>query len=125
MPPEKTMLSTTSPIPINCQTKPAVVDRLLGNTGRPLLNQLLERISQTAAQRQWPLKEIRIEHYQDPEVDWEYLLLVMDFNCPYEEADVLWDICLKTVVGEMRRNLQEPLKDLFSDMIHYEFEGNP
>lgn len=114
-----------APIPIDWQTKPAVVDRLLGDTGRPLLNQLLERISQTAAQRQWPLKEIRVEHYQDPEVDWEYLLLVMDFNCAYEEADVLWGICLKTVVGEMRRNLQEPLKDLFSDMIHYEFEGNP
>ena len=119
------MHSTTAPIPIDWQIKPAVVARLLGDTGRPLLNQLLERISQTATQRQWPLKEIRIEHYQDPEVDWEYLLLVMDFNCLYEEADVLWGMCLKTVVGEMRRNLQEPLKDLFSDMIHYEFEGNP
>ncbi len=54
-------------IPIDWKTKPSVVDRLLGHTGRPLLNQLLEQIKQTAEQRQWPLKTIKIDHYQDPE----------------------------------------------------------
>ena len=112
-------------IPVDWKTKPSAVDRLLGDAGRPLLEQLLERLRQTAEQRQWPLKAIKVEHYQDPEIDWEYLLLVMDFDCPYKQAEALWRICLETVVGEMSRNLKAPLKDLFSDMIHYEFEGNP
>ena len=112
-------------IPVDWKVKESVVERLLSEAGRPLLNQVLEQIKHTAAQCQWPLKTIRVEYYQDPEVEWEYLLLVTDFDCPYEKAESLWRTCLVTVVGEMRRNLKEPLKDLFSDKIHYEFESNP
>ena len=112
-------------IPVEWKAKPSVVDSLLGDVGRPLLNQLLERLRQTAGQRQWPLKAIKVEHYQDPEIDWQYLLLVMDFDCPYDQAEAIWESCLEIVVGEMSRNLDEPLKDRFGDMIHYEFESNP
>ena len=112
-------------IPVDWKTEPAVADRLLGDAGRPLLNQTLAQIRQTAAQRQWPLTAIKVDHYQDPEIDWEYLLLIMDFDCPWDEAEPLWEICLETVVGEISRNLAEPLKDLFGDLIHYEFESNP
>ena len=118
-------LISADEIPVDWNTKPAVVDRLLGDAGRPLLNQLLEQIRQTAAQRQWPLKSIKLDHYQDPEIDWEYLLLTMDFDCSWDEAEPLWEICIETVVGEISKNLAEPLKDLFGDLIHYEFESNP
>ena len=110
-------------IPVEWKTKDSVVDRLLGDAGRPLLNKLLEQIKHTAAQRQWPVKAIKVEHYQDPEIDWEYLLLVIDFDCPYEKAESLWRLCLETVIDDMRCNLKEPMKNLFSDMIHYEFEA--
>ena len=110
-------------IPVDWKTDDSVVDRLLGDTGRPLLNQLLKRIGQAAAQKEWPVKAIKVEHYQDPEIDWEYLLLVMDFDCQYDEAELIWENCLETVVGEMKRKLDEPTRDLFGDMIHYEFES--
>lgn len=98
---------------------------MLGDTGVPLLLRLLERIKQAATQRRWPLKRIRVEHYQDPEIDWEYLLLVMDFDCLWDEAEKMWEDCLQNVVGGVTGKLEDPLKDLLRQTIHYEFESNP
>ena len=71
------MTETTTQIPVVWETTQAVADRLLGKTGRPLLERTLEFVGALAAEREWPLKSIKVTHYEDPEVVWEYLLLVM------------------------------------------------
>ena len=118
---------TTAPpeISVEWKTQRAEADRLLEDAGVPLLLKLLERIRQAAAQRRWPLNRIRVEHYQDPEMDWEYLLLVMDFDCPWDEAEAMWEDCLQNVVGSVTGKLTDAQKNLLRQTIHYEFESNP
>ncbi len=103
-----------------------MADRLLGDAGRPLLDQLLEQTKQVAAKHQWPLKRIRVEHYQDPEVDWEYMLVTLDFDCSRADAEPLfWDSYIKNVVGAMHKGLEGLEKDIFSSKISYELESDP
>ena len=111
-------------IPVIWRTEQSVVNRLLGETGRPLLDQLLAETQTVAAKRKWPLQKIKVEHYQDPEVDWEYLVLTLDFDCPRPEAKKLWVNYLE-VVGAMDDGLEGTAKDIFTKMIYYDFESDP
>ena len=72
--------------------------------------------------RSWPLQKIKVDHYEDPEEDWEYMLLVLDFDCPQPKALKLWTNYLNQVVKGKRDGLKGEEKDLFSTKIHYDFE---
>ena len=123
----ETAMVKASKIPIMWKTRQATVDRLLGDEGRLLLEQWLEHTRQIAEEREWPLKGIEVEYYQDEEfIDWEYILLVMDFDCPSEKAGkIFWEEYIKGVVGEKQKELMGPEKEIFATMIHYEIESNP
>ena len=118
------MTQATARIPVVWETTPAVADRLLGRSGRPLLEQTLSLAKNLAVERKWPLVKIRVELYQDPEIAWEYLLLVLVLDCDPRKAEMLWDEYLDaTKLIEQQLNEQE--LDIFIKMIDYEFECNP
>ena len=114
-------------IPIRWRTKRTTADRLLGDGGRLMLDQWLEHTRQVASERGWPLKRIMVEHYRDDEIwDWEYILLIMDFDCPRTEAKKLfWECYIKEIVATRQNELMGAEKEIFATMIHYELESNP
>ncbi len=92
-----------------------------------MLDQWLEHTRQVASERKWPLKRIKVEHYQDEEyIDWEYILLVMDFDCPRKEAGkIFWQDYIKGMVETRQEELTGSEKEIFSTMIHYDLESDP
>ena len=119
------MVETAKQIPAVWVTDPAVADRLLGAEGRHLLDEVLENIRQAAPQNGWPLTQIDIDYHQDLEFeDWEYLLLVLYFDCPWGEAKEYWGDCLDTVIDPLQRKLGGPLKKLFIGKLSYEFDSS-
>ena len=112
-------------IPAVWITDPAVADRLLGAEGRHLLDDVLDHIRQAAIENGWPLTKIDIDYHQDMEFEWwEYLLLVLHFDSPWEEAKGYWGACLDTVVDPLQRKLCGPLKKLFIGKLSYEFDSS-
>lgn len=111
-------------IPVIWETTEAVADRLLGKTGRPLLEQALKLADNLAAERRWPLKKIKVTHYEDPEIVWEYLLLVLVFDSGPVKADKLWEEFVNAT-ETIERGLNEQERDFFIRAINYEFECNP
>jgi hypothetical protein len=118
------MAQAVSKIPIVWKTKQSVADRLLGKVGRPLFDQLLAKSQAMAAKRRWPLQKIKVDYYQDPEVDWEYMILTLDFDCPRLRAEKLWVNYLKTVRA-MREGQEGQAGDILAEMVHYDFESDP
>ena len=120
-------MAKSTEIPIIWKTKQAVANRLLGDVGRPLLDQWLEHTKQVASEYQWPLKRISVEYYQDDEIlDWEYIVLVMDFDCSSAKAEkIFWEDYIKGIVGAKQKELTGLEKEIFATMIHYELESNP
>ena len=118
------MVEATTQIPVLWETTQEVADRLLGKSGRPLLERTLELARNLAIERNWPLKSVKVTHYEDPEVVWEYLLLVLVFDCGPEKAMRLWDEFLNAT-EIIERELNEQEYNLFIRMIDYEPECNP
>lgn len=64
------------------------VRNLLGTRGERVLRQVLDIIKTSAESLGWPLVKVEVRHTRDPEVkDWEYVLLVLVFNCSFDTAD--------------------------------------
>ena len=118
------MAQATTKIPIVWKTKKSVADRLMGEVGRPLLDQLLAETQKLAAKRRWPLQKIIVEYYQDPEEDWEYMVITLGFDCPRPKAHKLWVNYLKAVKA-MRQGLGDMANDILLKKIHYDFESAP
>ena len=122
------MTETTTQIPVVWETTQEVANRLLGKTGRPLLERTLEFVGALAAEREWPLKSIKVTHYEDPEVVWEYLLLVLVLDGSRVKYEHLWDEYLSATeeaIEEMYQGLNASERVIFATMIDYEFESNP
>lgn len=121
------MTKAVTKIPVVWETKKSVANRLLGETGRPLLDRLLAETQTIAAKRRWPLQKLKVDYYQDPEeVDWEYMLITLDFDCPRDEAAPLfWCDYIKGFVTDMHRGLEGEEKEIFATKIHYELESDP
>ncbi len=116
--------TTTTKPPIEWETGQSAANRLLGDQGRPLLDDLLGHTQAIAAKRRWPLQRIKVDHYEDPEVDWEYMLITLDFDCPRTKAHKLWSNYLKTVVA-LEDGLGGEAGDILRKKIHYDFESDP
>lgn len=66
----------------------ALVETLLGTQGKRVLEKVLSLVKGLAAELDWPLERVEIRHVRDPEVeDWEYILLLLGFNCDFDTAD--------------------------------------
>ena len=119
---------TTKQIPVVWKTTHKIANRLLGETGRPLLEGTLALTQHIAAERNWPLKSIKVTHYQDPEVVWEYLLLVLVFDGSQVESENLWDKYLEVMeeaIEDVYQGLDTLERVIFANMIDYEFHSNP
>ena len=69
--------------PVVWKTTQAKANRLLGKQGRPLLDKVIHLAKEVAGKRKWPLKRIKVEYDEDPEVaGWHYLMLESDFLTP-------------------------------------------
>ena len=111
-------------IPAIWITDPAVADRLLGAEARHLLDDVVDNIRQAAPENGWPLTQIDIDYHQDMEFEWwEYLLLTLHFDSPWEEAQDYWRACLRTVVKPMQDNLPPEEKELFIKTMHRAFRS--
>jgi len=65
-----------------------LVEGLLGNNGKYVLEQVLKVVKDVALETDWPLDRIDIRYVRDPEVkDWEYVLLLLVFSCDFDTAD--------------------------------------
>ena len=118
------MSEVTTHIPVLWKTTREAANRALGENGLPILDQTLSLAKSLAIERKWPLQSIRIELYQDPEVAWEYLLLVLAFDCEPFWAERLWEEFLDAT-KVIEQGLNEQRLDLFIKTIGYEFECNP
>ena len=122
---ESAAMTTCKPpgaIPIIWQTTEAQVDALLGQAGRPVLDRELERLRRLAAKQQWPLQSIRIDYYQDEEIEtWQHLVLVLQFDCGAEKAEKLWE----TAVEGVYQTLKGQEAELYARYIDHDFEGHP
>ena len=117
-----TTYQPAGPIPVLWQTTEAQVDALLGQAGRPVLARELERLRRLAAQQQWPLQSIRIDYYQDEEIEtWQHLVLVLQFDCASEKAEKLWE----TAVEGVHQTLKGQEAELYARYIDHDFEGHP
>ena len=122
------MTETTTQIPVLWETTEEIANRLLGKGGRPLLERTLDLARSLAAEREWPLKSIKITHYEDPEVVWEYLLLVLVFDGAQVTYEELWDeylSALEEAIQEMYQGLNASERVIFANKIDYEFESYP
>ena len=110
------------PIPVIWQTTEAQADALLGEAGRPVLDGELERLSRLAVKQQWPLQHIRIEYYQDEEMEtWQYLVLTLKFDCGAAKAEKLWE----TAVEGVYQTLKAKEAEIHTRFIYHDFEGHP
>ncbi len=122
----KAMNKLETEIPVVWKTKHDVALRLMGTVGCRLLDQLIEETKKVAVKNKWKLNKIEVDYYDDPEVDWEYMMMVLDFGCPEAEAGPLfWDGFLKNVVGSIDNELVDVAKDIFLTKIHYDFDSDP
>lgn len=65
-----------------------LVEGLLGNKGKNVLEQVLKVVKDLALKMNWPLERVEVRYVRDPEVqDWEYVLLLLVFTCDFEIAD--------------------------------------
>ena len=122
----KAMNKLETEIPVVWKTKHDVALRLMGTVGCRLLDQLIEETKKVAVKNKWKLNKIEVDYYDDPEVDWEYMMVVLDFGCPRAQAEPLfWDGFLKNVVGSIDKELVDVAKDIFLTKIHYDFYSDP
>ena len=88
--------------PVVWKTTQATPNRLLAKQGRPLLDKAIDLAKEVAGKRKWPLKRIKIEYYEDPEVaGWHYLIVVLVFVAPPAKAYQLYKEFLQAV-GNMQ-----------------------
>ena len=116
------MTRPATKIPVVWKTKKSVANRLLGQAGQSLLDGLLAHTQSVAAKRRWPLQKIKVDYYQDPEEDWEYMLLTLAFDCPRPKAQKLWVNYLKTVTT-LEDELGGTAKEILAKKVHYDFES--
>ena len=117
------MTQAKAKIPVVWETTSEEIGRLLGNSSG-LLDRTIALANDLTIARKWPLNRIRVEIYQDPEIVWEHLLVILVFDCGSVRAERLWDEFLDaTQIIELELNERE--LDLFIRMISYEFECNP
>ena len=118
-----TTYQPAGPIPVLWQTTEAQVDALLGEAGRPVLAQELERLNRLAAQRQMPLQRISIEYYQDPEICCEkYLILVLGFDCGRDEAKQHFKAMME-VCDLVQNELSGQEREIYRDLIAHDYES--
>ena len=64
------------------------VEELLGGAGQRVLGKVLRLASTISKKQNWPLTKMQLQHYTDMEVPgWEYVLVILFFDCTSEIAD--------------------------------------
>jgi len=95
----------------------ARVEKLLGSQGRVVLSKIVKLIRNSQSELDWPLERIDVGYVHDLELkDWEYVLVSLVFNCPFELADkhlhefyVLLDRLNGTLTGHEQEIIQRLL----------------
>lgn len=65
-----------------------LIEGLLGNQGKSVLEKVVNLIQDTVQENSWPLNEVEVHHITDLEVkDWRYVLLELLFNSDFDSAD--------------------------------------
>lgn len=79
--------TVTPPVEILYENQ-ELIDSLLGNQGKLVLEKVINLIQDLTRRENWPLTKIVVHHVKDLEVeDWEYALVVFYFNSDLDTAD--------------------------------------
>lgn len=64
------------------------VDALLGSQGKHVLEKVVNLVRNITQEEKWPLHKVGISLVKDPEItDWEYVLVLLCFDCDFKAAD--------------------------------------
>ncbi len=64
------------------------VEELLGGVGQRVLDKVLRLANSVSKKENWPLTKIQLQRYVDIDVPgWEYVLIIMVFDCTFEIAN--------------------------------------
>lgn len=81
----------SSNVPVVWKIERSEVDRLLGKTGRILLDDVIRLMQHAAIDHMWPLKQIDICYWLDvEETDSEILRTVLVFEAHPDRAEQYW-----------------------------------
>lgn len=79
---------TTTPRTEVIYKKPISIEALLGDKGERVLGEVINLIDDTSREHDWPLNHVEVIYLEDIEVEnWQYILVVLVFNCDFEIAD--------------------------------------
>ena len=93
--------------------------RLLGSKGKNLLADLQEHISTVAIDLGWPISNVDIDYYADPEISgWEYIIVSPVFDCSLEDADNYLRL-LFAYIDEFTEKMEESEQDLFRNKVSF------
>lgn len=100
------------------------IDNLLGIKGKITLGKVVNLIQKEAEEENWPLTKIEVHHEKDPEVeDWEYLVIVLDYNSPFEDANKYLNM-LYDRLDEVADRLAPDEKAILAELIYIDIKTN-
>lgn len=99
-----------------------LVENLLGIQGKRLLEKMINVIRTSMTELDWPLAGVEIRHVRDVEVeDWEYILLLLVFNCDFNTADKnLHELYNR--IDTLTRELHNEEREILQRMIFFDIE---
>jgi len=102
----------------------SAIDILLGSQGKAVLEKVVTLVQDTAHEESWPLEKIEIRHIRDFEVkDWEYIVVVLAFNCTFETANAyLEDIYQRLDALVEKLSIQG--RELIANLIYLDIATN-
>ena len=114
--------TTVTDVPVVWKMKESEADRLLGNTGRPVLDEVVELLQRFAKDNNWPLRHVGINYGRDMELaDWEWIEVVPVLELPFDTAEE----CLGGFLDRVdifQHSLSEQKRDIFIKMVEFDVD---
>ena len=114
---------TNSRVPVVWKTSQSEAHRILGKTGRPVLDQIVDRMQRYAKENEWPLDQINICYRQDIEyLDWETIGVSPVFRAPPDKGEELIGRYLREDASSFMDSLGKRQRRAYIRCIYFDFE---
>lgn len=116
-------IKTAEPVKVS-YINPDAIETLLGTKGKDTLNKVINLIQKEAEEDNWPLAKIEVQYRKDPEVkDWEYLIIVLDYDSSFEDANEYLNI-LYNRLEDVAERLNADEKAILAELIYIDIRTN-
>ena len=96
---------------------------LLGAEGEIVLNKVIDLIQKEAEEGNWPLTKIEVHYERDAEIeDWKYLVIVLDYDSSFEDANKYLDVLYGCLEGLAER-LNPDEKAILAELIYVDIRA--